>query len=1443
MDKLSTRIAGVGLASLLFATSLSTSAEIAFNAVVSYPTENSGVYSFTTEKYDPQLIKRDVYASGGGIAYDDGYFYGVRVETVMGITAVAQNSYKMSTWEVEDNFTGKVTDVATANTFDVDLGQAYGCYFNEDGETFRFCSVNVPYFATTKIAELPKGWGACGFNKDGVLYAVDEDGMLLTVSTENGAITEVGDTGLKTDWITGGMVDKESNTMLYAIKTDAETALYSIDLASAKATKLYDLANEEQLGGFFVPEKEYAPAAPGKGYTKPSLSISGTAMSGKLAFYTPTNTVDGTKGTGDITYHIYANGKEIANGTTSFGGTRLSVDVAVDKAGTYCFAVSFSNESGEGPRQRGDAKYIGADTPKAPVSLTVAYADGKSTLRWGSVTSGVHGGSIDTANRTYRVTRYPDATVVSADNLNTTSMVDELPTPDKRTTYWYTVEAVAGGLVSPATKSASFELGPIEPPYETNFASANDFIGYSSLANDNKAWSYDTYEHEVKVSTSAKPADNWLLLPPVEVKAGMSYEFVLAARSYGSSYTEEFEVCAGPSPEAAALTQTVIAKTSVTGSTYTQFKGTAVADATGKLYIGVHATTPTNGGYLYINYIKIGAGVSDRTPAAPADLSAAADPNGRHTATITFTAPATTIGGSPLDAIVRTELFRDGELVKTVTEGITPGQPATIIDDTDPSAGKHIYKVVCHNTLGAGAEASAETFIGFSAPLAPASVTMREPSNGHVAASWAAVSSDIDGRTLGKGDVTYNVYKYLAGEKYTVATGVEGTSIAFDAFDEFEDFDGQRFVQTLVEAVTEGGTSKIQPSAQTAVGVPYTAPWSESFADCKIQSIFANQIVSGDDVWKLVAADDFGVTPADNDGGMMYLEAYGRGACSLLTGKIDLADVVEPAFIFQVFHYASSSPNENVVEVEVRADGDYEKVFSSKIMDLGAEAQWCKATVPLADFAGQVVEMRITAYNNTFAFTHLDDFKINSIAPYNLSLISLSYPATVSPNTDFTVKADIENLGTERALGYKVNLVLDGHIAATENGTALESGEKTSVTFTQRFDVLNVGEHEYEVEVEYGPDMFVNDNTRDFSIVVESNSLPVVSDLAVSYAGNAVALKWSEPKDLTVATASTENFDAPSLSWATSVSGWTFVDKDGGTIGGIGNRQLPVTGRQSFFVFDNTLAALQTGNVSAFNAHSGNQYLCSMYSAIGGKPVANDDWAISPELTGEAQTISLWATSFPCDPDQPQYYETFQILYSMSGTATDDFTLVAEYTNIPQQWKEYTAYIPEGAKYFAIRCVSQYQYMLFVDDVTFRAKNGATATANVKGYNVYRDGERITEAPVETTVYADAEANADVAHTYVVTALYAEGESLKSNEAVYDPAMSGLTGMESSSVEIFTAHGAIVVTGAEDCLVEVFAADGKCVAKLIGAPRTSIPAENGFYIVKVGDTVAKVAVK
>lgn len=206
MVKIFTRPVFAGMAALLLTSAAPANAQFKFNAVVSFPAEAAGVYGFTTAEYNPTQIKRNVYASGGGIAYSDGYFYGVRVASMMGITAVEQTTYNMSTWEVDEKYTGKIADVATAVAYSPDFGTAYGCYFNEDGETFRFCSVNVPYWGKTKIADLPKAWGACAIDDKGVLYAIDEDGILGTVNTDNGRLTEIGNTGLVTEWITGGII-------------------------------------------------------------------------------------------------------------------------------------------------------------------------------------------------------------------------------------------------------------------------------------------------------------------------------------------------------------------------------------------------------------------------------------------------------------------------------------------------------------------------------------------------------------------------------------------------------------------------------------------------------------------------------------------------------------------------------------------------------------------------------------------------------------------------------------------------------------------------------------------------------------------------------------------------------------------------------------------------------------------------------------------------------------------------------------------------------------------------------------------------------------------------------------------------------------------------------------------------------------------------------------
>lgn len=1412
-------------------------ADVKFNAAVSYPPQAAGMYEFTTASYNPVQLARNVYASGGGIAFD-GYYYGVRFEYVAGIPGIAQQSFNLKTWELSEEYSGNMSDVATAMAYNEDRDEAFGCYFNEDGQTFRFCSVNIAYFGKTKIADLPKGWGACAFDAEGTLWAIDEDGALFTVDTKTGTLTPKGDTGLATEWITGGFIDKESGKFIYSVKTSEEAALYSVDLATATATKLYDFENEEQVGGFYIPETEPSGDVPAAVYSV-NLSFSGTSLSGKVQFQMPSKKYDGTPGEGPLTWHVYANGKEIATGESQFGASGYqAVEVTLDKSDTYSFAVTTSNAAGESPKKRASKRFIGLDTPKAPSSVTVqSYADGKVSLRWGSVSGGANNGSIDRSNLVYRVTRYPEGIVVSPADQKTTSLVDPLPLPETRTEYYYTVEAVTGDLVSNPTKSPTFQLGAIEPPFSTTFPNSGAIFGWSQINNDSKTWSVSS--NSVYVSTNAKPADNWLVLPPLKVKEGCSYEVSVSLKGYSASYTETFEIMAGQAPTAEAMTNAVIPSTEVKTGTYTSFSGSLLAEADGLCYMGIHATSPA-GGYLYVESITIREGVSTLAPGAVTDLSAVADPTGAHAATVSFTLPTVNLSGDALDAVTSIELIRDDESVKTVTEGFTVGQPFSITDDTDPSCGKHTYTVVCHNRHGAGATASTEVFIGFSAPLQPESVNMTETDPGHVVATWTAVTKDVDGRTLGQDDVVYRISKYISGEQILVAENVKGTSYEYDAIDPAN---GQKFVQTLVEAVTEGGSAKPKASSMTAVGQAYDAPWSESFSNGSVKSLIGYEIMQGTDHWSLISKDDsYGIYPYDEDGGMMFYEGYLPAKCALTTGKINLGDLAAPAFIFYVYNFKTSSENTNLVEVEVNNGTGYQKLYTSTVGETGAENQWNKVVVPLDDFSGQSVQIRLVATSVQYAFHYVDAFQVTSYSEHNLSLRRLEVPMSVERNKEFDINVDIANMGLNRALGYKVNLYRDDELVETKSGDALEPDASTRVTFSHVFDIYAPDEVTLKAEINYGPDLVPADNSKEAVVVVRNNSLPTVSDLAASAVDGKVQLQWSEPAGLSSQILpETHSFDDPALSWNTSVPGWTFYDEDKGTIGGIGSKKLPVSGRQSFFVMDNTHDALSS---SQFAAHSGHQFLCSMYVMQGQSMVKSDDWAVSPELTGEPQVISLWATSFKSDADQTQYLETFEILYSTTGTDVSDFTLIEEFKAIPPMWTQYTAYLPEGAKYFAIRCTSYNQYMLFVDDVTFRAKNGQTETIAVDGYNVYRDKVKLNAEPLAVPAFTDESVDKSSKYTYAVTALYPEGESHISNEVMVDMSQSGIGAVESAGVMIRAIDGAVEITGATGREVTVVAVDGSTVySSAASAAIVRVPVVSGLYIVTAGDTTTKVIVK
>lgn len=114
-----------------------------------------------------------------------------------------------------------------------------------------------------------------------------------------------------------------------------------------------------------------------------------------------------------------------------------------------------------------------------------------------------------------------------------------------------------------------------------------------------------------------------------------------------------------------------------------------------------------------------------------------------------------------------------------------------------------------------------------------------------------------------------------------------------------------------------------------------------------------------------------------------------------------------------------------------------------------------------------------------------------------------------------------------------------------------------------------------------------------------------------------------------------------------------------------------------------------------------------------------------------------------------------------------------------------------------------------IDDVTYApAKFDGVAV----GYNIYRDGVRLNDAPVEATSFVD-EAPEAPAHRYGVTTVYDLGESPVSNIVEAGP----LSGIGS-------------VTG-DNAPVEYYNLQGI---------RVDNPSSSGIYIRRQGRTAAKV---
>ena len=1413
--------------------------ETQITASVIYPGNVEGMWNYSLTEWNPKQVKIGIVATGGGFAAN-GKYYLTRYLEAMGFEEIRKLSYYLDTWEEYDNYTGSINEVATTMAYSPIRDEVYGCFINEERNGYNFVLWNYDYYSTKRIiCPLERPWSGCAFSSDGTLYAIERNGDLYKVSLSDGAMTLVGSTGVVSDYIGDATIDPTTDTMYWSVATETENALYSVDIATAQATKAYDLANGEQLAGMFIPEKAAAPE-PGAPAKPGSLSarFSGTNLTGIINFSSPRYTAGGEQlpAEEELTYTVRANGVIVTTGTC-LPGKSVNADVTVTKADNYYFTVTCSNAAGESVASS-THKFIGPDTPKNTNWYNVAISGKTVSLQWTAISSsGINGGTVDNSNVTYKVVRHPDMVVV-ADNVTGRTATDELPESDERVDYYYTVSATVGSYVTPEVKSSTISYGPITPAFTQEFTNKLHIAGWTFVDgnSDSNTWKFYSYDNALQVSGS-RGFDDWAFTPAINVKGGTSYpvSFSISTSSY---YDETFEVKWGPAPTVEAMTNTLVEATTLKNTERVNYEGEFTAEEAGKIYIGFHAITESKSNKLNLHTFTIGNGVTAYAPSAAVDFKVEVPTDGTREATVSFIVPSKDLTGEELTenkAITAIDILRDDAILTTLTENIASGTPVTYVDNSETlTFGNHTYAVVARNAYGDGAISKAEVFVGARRPVAPASALMLEDGNtGKVTVSWEPVTTDIEGNTILAEAVTYRV---IDREYNTIAENITGTSVIIDAVEEGT----QAFCQFGVYAVTAGGESeKMAATAYKPVGKPYNTPWSESFANAEPSSIFGYNYIKGREPWRFVSSHEWGIVPQDNDGGFIYQECYGD-LTAIVTGKLDLNGLENPAFVYYTYNFAGSG-SEYTNELEVQVDnGDgrgFVPVQSNVVWETGPINTWNKVVVSLMAYEGQTIILRIEPKKPQLAVYTLDNLRVSSYADHNLSATRLTAPEVVEAGKSFEVNTVITNTGEQDMNKYTVELYCNGEPAGSAEGSRLAPGDTKTIAFEQTLSAISPEYNKYHFVIFADNDELESDNTSDeITVGLVSAVVPGATAFTAADSDKGALLSWTAP-DLSTAAGEpvTETFDNAE-SWANTVNGWKFVDMDLIPVGGINTNNFPCTGLQSWFVADNTWSGFPADAVDRWNAHSGSKFIVSEYVMRSNVYYQSDDWAISPKVFGGTQMLSFYAKSF-----DPNYLEDFEVLASSNTTNTDDFKSISYVKTVPNAWTPYQFKLPEGTKYFAIRSRSQDKFMLFIDDVTFIPEDAAPAVLELKGYNIYRNGIKINETPVAETSFTDATAVKGRDYTYFVTAVYDKGESRPSNSASL--LFTDINGITDGNHSISTRNNNVVITGLTDGTARVISADGRLVATAEAAPEIRISLSHGVYIVLAGQKAVKVMIK
>lgn len=1328
-------------------------------------------------------------AIGGGF-YRDGHYFSMSYWTAMGYYYVTTLSeWDATTWELIRTTRTELDEVASDMTYDPVTDKVYGCFMKSGSAngsySYEWGTLNTETAKRSIISSLPERLGAVAADGKGAIYGIGATGSLYSIEPATGKLTRIGMTGHTSYHLGSGVIDERTGDLYWFCYPNAtDSYLFRVDTSTAECTLIYELPkNEEFCGAYILPPAAEA-SAPDV-VTNLAALFEGESLKGTVSFTLPTTDYAGQPLAGTLSYTVEANGEAFTTGSAT-PGESVSVSYTAPK-GEESYTFTAYADNGEKGASSSVTLWIGGDAPCSVTDVhVVRNADKSISISWAAPTATVHGGNM--LGLSYKVVRQPDGETIVERTTETSAVDRNVPISGNADKFSYIIVPYNGSYAGKSVTSDEISVGTVTLPYVQGFDTRDDFAQMTVIdANhDGMTWDWHQLAGGSKEATATcntperTSQDDWLITPGLDLRPGVLYRVSFYPTCRYSFYKQKLAVALGTDTKVSAMTRELIPVTTITADLYDsptrqQLVQTFTVDKAGTYYIGIHALSDPDSYYLHVDNLVVEAASSDGVPAAIADLAIAADPEAALRATITCTAPSTTVIGNPLGAISRIEVKRGETLVHTFTAPAA-GQVLSWIDE-QPEEGYNTYSLTAFNAEGQSEAVSATQWIGFDVPEAPLAATVCRK-DGKALITWQAPAQGVHGGVVVPSRLTYDV---LWSKGLTpVATGITELS----ATDSPTLDSRQDLIQYYVCARTPNGeNSAYAYTNKTVYGEPYEMPIFESFpaATSSLYPWFATTI-QGDgwySTWNITRQGLAPYTlPYDEDGGMAQCRLSEVGDCvryatPLLTFRGSHKPLLE-------FYYYFDQGSHDQLSVDISREGaEYTQLLVIDYAAQEGENGWRKAAVDLSAFVdAEYVQLGFVGkrFDTTNHSIQIDHIGVREHQNCDLAISSIHAPRMMQAGDENVVSVVVANVGTDEVKAAEVVLYRDDRIAtsATLNYIAAGAEETVELIVVPEVNAPDVSNIYAVVNVDADADL---SNNRSATIQTRNKRslLPAVSDLAYEWtedepaegAPRTAVLSWSEPdlegKMGVLLLDDFEDYEPFSID---NIGSWTLYDGTRAFTYGVGGVTYPHAYEPAAFqVFNPSKAGVTT---EYWQPYSGDQILVSFDAATYDPtdPTApvpqTDHWLISPLLPAMPQTVSFRTRSVTTTYG----VETFQLLYNTSES-TDPATfkvIPATPFEAPAAWTEISFNLPADARHFAIRHNSLNNYALLIDDIVYRSAEAVPAQLSLMGYNLYCDGNRInTETLDDNSLRLTFDPEESINHDYNVTVLYVEGESAFSN--------------------------------------------------------------------------------